>query len=100
MLLQEIDDTLRTGLGISDREKLQILNAFGMAQGHWFKCPNDHIYVIGECGGAMEESRCNECGASIGGRSHRLRGDNSLATEMDGATRPLYGPENNFIPPE
>lgn len=57
----------------------------GMGQGHWFKCPNGHIYVIGDCGGAVVEGRCNECGSQIGGGGHRLRADNQVATEMDGA---------------
>jgi len=62
----------------------------GMKQGHWYKCPNGHIYLITECGGAMEESRCNECGAAIGGGSHRLRSDNQVASEMDGAMRSAW----------
>ena len=33
----------------------------------------------------MEEGRCPECGSAIGGRNHRLRGDNQLASDMDGA---------------
>lgn len=39
----------------------------------------------------MQESKCPECGSNIGGGSHRLRSDNAVATEMDGATRPAYG---------
>ena len=31
-----------------------------------------------------------QCGAVIGGESHRLRGDNRIATQMDGATRSSY----------
>ena len=50
-----------------------------------YKCPNGHIYAIGECGGAMQESQCPECGAKIGGRSHTLTSGNSVAREMDGA---------------
>ena len=38
----------------------------------------------------MEQSRCNECGAEIGGGSHRLLESNSVATEMDGATGPAW----------
>ncbi|KAK2705482.1 hypothetical protein QYM36_015764 [Artemia franciscana] len=74
------------GLGISDRERKMIVTAMGMKQGHWFKCPNGHIYCITECGGAMQESFCNECGAPIGGRNHFIRDDNDFASEMDGAT--------------
>lgn len=51
-------------------------------QGHWYTCPNGHVYVIGECGGAMEESTCPECGARIGGGGHALRADNRHATEF------------------
>ena len=76
---------LRTGLGISTQERDEILKAVGLSKGHWFKCPNGHIYAIGECGGAMETAKCNECGASIGGGSHTLLSNNSLAREMDGA---------------
>ncbi|KAJ7333530.1 NFX1-type zinc finger-containing protein 1 [Desmophyllum pertusum] len=57
----------------------------GMAQGHWFKCQNGHIYCITECGGAMEESKCPECGSRIGGHNHQLVADNRVAGEMDGA---------------
>lgn len=28
------------GLGISNEERIQIVKALGMGQGHWFKCPN------------------------------------------------------------
>jgi hypothetical protein len=86
-LLEEAAEMLKSPLGINKEEKEQIVKAMGMRQGHWFKCPNGHVYVIGDCGGATEESTCNECGAKIGGGSHRLRQDNQLAPEMDGATR-------------
>ena len=44
-----------------------------------------HVYCISDCGGAMEEGTCPECHSTIGGQSHRLRSDNQLASEMDGA---------------
>ena len=53
-----------------------------------WKCSNNHIYCIGDCGGAMETSKCPECKNPIGGSSHRLLDGNDVATEMDGATRP------------
>ena len=40
--------------------------------GHWFKCPNGHYYVIGECGGAMQRGKCPDCKAEIGGDNHAL----------------------------
>ena len=36
----------------------------------WYRCPEGHLYVVGECGGPMQESRCPECGKKIGGRDH------------------------------
>ena len=83
--LEETAKILKSPLGISKEEREQIVKAMGMTRGHWFKCPIGHVYAIGDCGGAVMESTCNECGARIGGGSHRLRGDNEVATEMDGA---------------
>ncbi|OXU25033.1 hypothetical protein TSAR_011075 [Trichomalopsis sarcophagae] len=75
-------------------ERRMIVQAMGFKQGHWFKCPNGHFYTIGECGGAMQQSKCFECGADIGGSQHRLLSDNRLASEIDGATRSAW-PGNN-----
>uniref|UniRef100_A0A4W3IT70 Zinc finger NFX1-type containing 1 n=1 Tax=Callorhinchus milii TaxID=7868 RepID=A0A4W3IT70_CALMI len=74
-----------TGLGISDCDRVMIIKAMGLRQGHWFKCPNGHVYVITECGGAMEKSKCPDCNATIGGMDHALESSNQLASEMDGA---------------
>jgi hypothetical protein len=52
-------------------------------RGHWFTCPNGHIFSIGECGGAMQTSRCNECGEAIGGGGHTLLGTNRHDTLME-----------------
>lgn len=80
----------KNGLGITDEERIQITQAMGMGKGHWFKCPNGHVYAIGDCGGATVEGRCPECSATIGGGSHTLRSDNALAPEMDGAAEPAW----------
>ena len=64
--------------------------------GHWFKCPQGHIYVITECGGAMEKSMCPDCGAMIGGENHDLVEDNQLASEMDGAKHPAWSEHANL----
>lgn len=80
------------GLGISEAERVEIVNAMGMSTGHWFKCPNGHIYAIGDCGGAMQRSTCPECRAEIGGANHALTAGNQLAGEMDGATAPAFNP--------
>ena len=79
-----------SGLGISDVERKQIVAAMNLSKGHWYSCPNGHVYAIGECGGATIVSRCPECGVAIGGTSHRLLDSNRIATEMDGATRASY----------
>jgi hypothetical protein len=47
-----------------------IINAIGLDKGHWYKCPNGHYYVIADCGGAMEESKCPDCGSVVGGQNH------------------------------
>ncbi|XP_047485351.1 NFX1-type zinc finger-containing protein 1-like [Penaeus chinensis] len=84
------------GLGISEEERLQIIGAVGLKQGHWYKCPNGHIYCIGECGGAMEESKCPECGEKIGGRNHALHGRNRHAGEMDGSHFAAWSDQANM----
>ncbi|GJJ08048.1 hypothetical protein Clacol_002255 [Clathrus columnatus] len=73
---------------VSLQEKQDVLNALGFATtGHFYKCPNGHPFVIGECGGAMQTSRCPECGAEIGGDGHRLLESNSRDTEFEGMLR-------------
>ncbi|NXK93324.1 ZNFX1 protein, partial [Formicarius rufipectus] len=84
-----------SGLGISEAERVQIVKAVGYPRGHWFKCKNGHIYVIGECGGAMQRSKCPECHEVIGGSNHALDSSNSLAPEMDGATHAAWSDTAN-----
>ncbi|XP_055959515.1 NFX1-type zinc finger-containing protein 1-like [Patella vulgata] len=74
-----------SGLGITDDERVMIVSAMQLSKGHWYKCKNGHVYAIGECGGATVEGKCPECQTSIGGSGYRLRDDNALASEMDGA---------------
>jgi hypothetical protein len=50
-----------------DFESLNLLRTLGTT---WYRCPEGHLYVVGECGGPMQESRCPECGKKIGGRDH------------------------------
>ena len=56
-------------------------DALAWLSGHLYQCPNGHLYTIGDCGGAMQMGRCPECGAVIGGGSHRLAGGNTAASE-------------------
>ncbi|EFA00122.1 NFX1-type zinc finger-containing protein 1 [Tribolium castaneum] len=94
--LRELNDVMKSGLAISDQERREILQAMGFSKGHWYKCPNGHVYAIGECGGAMQEATCNECGARIGGSQHRLLENNAVATEMDGAVHGAWTIATNF----
>jgi len=50
--------------------------------GHWYQCPNGHIYTIGECGGAMQQTRCPECNEVVGGQSHTLAAGNAVASDF------------------
>ncbi|XP_047131082.1 NFX1-type zinc finger-containing protein 1 isoform X1 [Hydra vulgaris] len=97
-LMKEIERLFpKSSLGVSEEEKKMIIRAMDLKQGHWFKCPNGHVYCIGECGGAMEEAKCPECGAGIGGTSHHLRDDNLVAGEMDGARFSAWSEQANMI---
>ncbi|XP_078674105.1 E3 ubiquitin-protein ligase rnf213-alpha-like isoform X2 [Branchiostoma floridae x Branchiostoma belcheri] len=65
---------------------------------HWFQCANGHPYPIGECGQPMEQSRCPDCGAAIGGVNHRpAQGGRMQAARNNDATRPghILGPAAN-----
>ncbi|GAB5569115.1 NFX1-type zinc finger-containing protein 1 [Prionailurus iriomotensis] len=86
-----------SGLGISEEERVQIVNAMGYPRGHWFKCPNGHIYVISDCGGAMQRGTCPDCKEVIGGINHTLERSNQLASEMDGAQHPAWSDTANNL---
>ena len=83
--------------GLTKAERVEIVNAIGLRQGHWFKCPNGHYYCIGECGGAMQEAVCPECNAKIGGTNHSLVRGNQLAPEMDGAAHAAWSDATNLL---
>ena len=50
-----------------DLETLNLLRTLGT---QWYKCPKGHLYVVGECGGPMQQSICPECREHIGGMDH------------------------------
>ena len=64
----------------------EIIKATNIGRGHWNKCPNGHYYAIGDCGGAMQVSRCPDCHAQIGGNNHQLAQGNSFASELGGVS--------------
>lgn len=96
--MKELDRLLPpSGLNITEEERKMIVSTMNMAPGHWYKCPNGHVYVITECGGAMENRKCPDCSATIGGQSHRLASGNTVATEMDGSQHPAWSEANNLL---
>lgn len=38
--------------------------------GHWYVCERGHPFTVGECGMPMQQARCPECGAPVGGQNH------------------------------
>lgn len=101
-LVQKKMEALKTtlpcsGLGISEEERVQIVKAMGFPRGHWFKCPNGHIYVISDCGGAMQRGTCPDCKEVIGGMNHTLESSNQLASEMDGAQHAAWSDTANNL---
>lgn len=99
-MFEDLDTKLpRSGLGVTDEEREMIVKAVGLNKGHWYKCPNGHVYAIGDCGGAMEQSKCPECNATIGGANHNLVQGNTLASEMDGAEHPAWSDGANLAMP-
>ncbi|XP_072237874.1 NFX1-type zinc finger-containing protein 1 isoform X2 [Leuresthes tenuis] len=96
--LKRLDEKFQVkGLGISDEERKMIVSAMKMPPGHWHKCPNGHVYLITECGGAMERRRCPDCNVAIGGENHTLDSSNQVATEMDGALHSAWSEANNLL---
>ncbi|GFO03751.1 nfx1-type Zinc finger-containing protein 1-like [Plakobranchus ocellatus] len=75
---------------LTAKENMDIVQAANVWMGAWHHCPDDHIYAIGECIQAKEESSCPECHARIGGTNHRLLDDNAQAPERNGAKRPVW----------
>lgn len=94
--INELNKKAKAAITLSDAERREIVKAVGLKQGHWYKCPNGHPYAIADCGGAMEEAKCYECGAKIGGRNHTLTAGNAVATEMDGARHAAWSEAANM----
>ncbi|KAG6452108.1 NFX1-type zinc finger-containing protein 1 [Manduca sexta] len=95
--MKKLQDTIKVSGCLSMDEIQMVIRAVKdiPQSGHWFKCPNGHFYAIGECGGAMEVSKCADCGAAVGGRSHTLLADNAHAREIDGSRFPKWSEQYN-----
>ncbi|KAG0248734.1 hypothetical protein BG011_009966 [Mortierella polycephala] len=71
---------------VSRAEKFEVFRVMSDqlgGSGHWYQCPNGHTYVIADCGMAMTQSECPECGESIGGGHHALLRSNRLDQEFE-----------------
>ncbi|CAN8104811.1 unnamed protein product [Discula destructiva] len=55
--------------------------------GHWYMCENGHPFTIGECGMPMEQARCPECAAPVGGQGHVPVAGVRQATEIENLAR-------------
>ncbi|KAJ6499128.1 hypothetical protein C8R45DRAFT_981206 [Mycena sanguinolenta] len=73
---------------VSLDEKMAVVRGMNFSHaGHFYQCPQGHVYVITECGGAMERANCPECGAPIGGTGHALDSTNTRAVDLENMVR-------------
>lgn len=93
--LEELKKIVKATVAITEAERREIVGALHLSPGHWFKCQNGHPYIITECGGAMQISKCNECGAPIGGTNHQLL-YGSHAREMDNSRHAAWSEAANL----
>jgi len=54
-----------------------------------YYCSNGHPFTIGECGMPMEEARCPNCEAPIGGHNHEAVAGVVRAADLDEQVRNL-----------
>ena len=90
------DLSKKYGVTLTKEERKMIIAALRAKPGSWYKCPKGHIYQIGDCGGATQEGKCPECGATIGGSHHRLRDDNTHAGEFDNSAHAAWSAGANL----
>jgi hypothetical protein len=78
---------------VTNEERMAVLAAMARefrGTGHWYYCENRHPFTIGDCGGAMELSRCPECGAAVGGQHHRTTAGVTHARDLENALRETH----------
>lgn len=51
--------------------------------GHWYRCVNGHPFTVGECGAPMQQSRCPQCGAAVGGQHHQAAEGVTHASDIE-----------------
>ncbi|KAI2814613.1 hypothetical protein CBS115989_8376 [Aspergillus niger] len=71
---------------VTSEERRQVYQAMAAqfnGTGHWYYCENNHPFAVGECGMPMEESRCPQCEAPVGGLNHEFAQGIRRADDMD-----------------
>ncbi|KAL3439805.1 hypothetical protein BJX65DRAFT_317439 [Aspergillus insuetus] len=98
-ILEEIEGTKAMLRGsefytpVTNEERMAVLAAMARefrGTGHWYYCENGHPFTIGECGGAMQLSRCPECGAAVGGEGHRTTAGVTFAHDLENALQEMH----------
>jgi len=56
-------------------------------KGSWHTCPNGHFYLIGDCGGAREASKCPDCRSTVGGSAYTLAAGNAAVGDTPWAAQ-------------
>ena len=75
-----------------DKEVLNLLISLGTK---WYKCPNNHLYTIGDCGRPWEESICPECNIKIGGKNH-VPASGNIEVNLNQAIRKINDNINRY----
>ena len=95
--LKDLTERNRINSVLTDKERMMIVSAVkGVKKGAWYKCPNGHVYAIGDCGGATVKSRCPECKGVIGGVNHALVEGNDHAAEFDNSNAAAWSERANM----
>ena len=74
-------------------EEYEVIRSLGTTV---YKCPKGHIYLIGECGRPMEESKCPDCGSKIGGRNH-ISASNNVQVNFDNIRKNNLNISNDIL---
>lgn len=80
--LQPTPEEMKNILAALMKDNVDLAGRGYTGQGHFYRCPNGHPYVIGDCGAATQMSVCPDCGARIGGTGHQLTAGNSEDRDM------------------
>jgi len=77
---EEVDEVVREVQTVAVVHAMNISETGLQGGGHWHKCRNcGELFAIGECGGAMEMTKCANCGRGVGGGSHQLNANTDIA---------------------